>query len=986
MRAIAIKIRRNTILFILFLLVYLQGFDAGLHAQIHQYGTPLVKTYKAETYQSPPENYAVVQNENGIIYFANKGHILEYDGVTWRKLQVRGELPVLSLAIDNSGVIYASCGNEFGYLAPNEEGLLQYHSLSEKIDSVGEHVEGVGKVLISDSAIYFQTAKAVYRYLNAGIKDKQPAIATQKPVVIKAPQGFTNSFLVRGELYLHDSQNGLMELSGTTLNPFKHGTYFVKDRKTVAMLPFVNHKGRELLMLCTERHGFYYYMPRVGFGDAKFETDDESGQFYSLHAITLPSSYVLATINKGTVVIEKDVTAENRWKRRVLERYDKRAGLPSEQITSIYNNAEVDPRLLWLTSKYGISRTRINDPLRKMHAADDVKDIILGMIRHEDEFYVRTIGQIYHLKDTLNRNSFEVVEGITSNCGWITMPIEETVIQKNTVRRRFRRRSVSKPVTKTINKLFVASREGFFQIDDIKKASLVKIDLWASNQETLRSSPHDVANHYNILKIHRSKRYPYRLYLGLKDGLAVMSYQNGKWIDEGKIEGITETITSIADDPDGVLWLGVKNDGAIRIQLQDSAIIKKAPSPYSETDSLTYQLFPDTVNITRYDKTHGLPQIEEDGLFFFNDQLVFSTRKGLYRFNAAKQKFEVTHPFGGQLPEDAHIRGLNFDENGDCWLRIVDSYRSSIWLFRKAEKGYKHDENALKLLPGMTIEAMYPDKDGMVWISGTDGLYTFDTKAQRDSVQVFKTLIRKVTIGQDIVLFSGSSFLNGKLVNSPSASIELEYDHNNIKFEFAAPFFEAEEKMEFSYMLEGYDNEWSEWSHETRKEYMNLPKGDYTFRVKARNIYNEISEEGVYKFTILTPWHESWWFYALEVSTFVLLVLVSVILNRSRKKASKLTSILTMITVVAIFKLLAGLVFGPLITMFAQGITFFKILMNITVGALMFPTWAMFMNLIQYGKITKPSDAATDVATADNTDNSDPSGFEGDAGLLGDGD
>lgn len=44
----------------------------------------------------------------------------------------------------------------------------------------------------------------------------------------------------------------------------------------------------------------------------------------------------------------------------------------------------------------------------------------------------------------------------------------------------------------------------------------------------------------------------------------------------------------------------------------------------------------------------------------------------------------------------------------------------------------------------------------------------------------------------------------------------------------------------YSYILEGYDNEWSSWTLSTNQIYNNLPDGEYTFKVKAKDLDNNI--------------------------------------------------------------------------------------------------------------------------------------------------
>ncbi|MBT8399377.1 MAG: GAF domain-containing protein, partial [Rhodothermia bacterium] len=67
----------------------------------------------------------------------------------------------------------------------------------------------------------------------------------------------------------------------------------------------------------------------------------------------------------------------------------------------------------------------------------------------------------------------------------------------------------------------------------------------------------------------------------------------------------------------------------------------------------------------------------------------------------------------------------------------------------------------------------------------------------------------------------------------------------------------------FQTILDGFDEQWSAWTSETRRDYTNLPFGDYVFRARARNVYGVESAEAAFAFTILPPWYRTWWAYVL---------------------------------------------------------------------------------------------------------------------------
>jgi signal transduction histidine kinase/DNA-binding response OmpR family regulator len=64
-------------------------------------------------------------------------------------------------------------------------------------------------------------------------------------------------------------------------------------------------------------------------------------------------------------------------------------------------------------------------------------------------------------------------------------------------------------------------------------------------------------------------------------------------------------------------------------------------------------------------------------------------------------------------------------------------------------------------------------------------------------------------------------------------------------------------------MLEGLDTDWSGWSKEGDRDVTNLAGGSYRFRVRAKNLYGQVSGEAAYAFTVLPPWYLTWWAFGL---------------------------------------------------------------------------------------------------------------------------
>jgi DNA-binding CsgD family transcriptional regulator len=119
-------------------------------------------------------------------------------------------------------------------------------------------------------------------------------------------------------------------------------------------------------------------------------------------------------------------------------------------------------------------------------------------------------------------------------------------------------------------------------------------------------------------------------------------------------------------------------------------------------------------------------------------------------------------------------------------------------------------------------------------------------------------------------------------VKSEQRVPSIGYNWNSFHFEFTAVLPQNQANIEYSYFLEGFDKQWSAYSKKTEKDYTNLPHGDYTFHVKAKNNFGQESSAAVYKFVILPPWYQTIFAY-LAYAVLVLCLLFMVYKRQQRK-------------------------------------------------------------------------------------------------------
>jgi DNA-binding CsgD family transcriptional regulator len=116
----------------------------------------------------------------------------------------------------------------------------------------------------------------------------------------------------------------------------------------------------------------------------------------------------------------------------------------------------------------------------------------------------------------------------------------------------------------------------------------------------------------------------------------------------------------------------------------------------------------------------------------------------------------------------------------------------------------------------------------------------------------FEVLLKNVSVQS-----SADSLVNYNPLFLESPFVVLK--ENTIKLEYAAPYFDGFEDLQYSYRLVPMDDSWSKWTALSEKEFSRLPYGNYRFEVKAKNIYGAVSQPTIFSFQVFTPWYWSRW-------------------------------------------------------------------------------------------------------------------------------
>ncbi len=176
--------------------------------------------------------------------------------------------------------------------------------------------------------------------------------------------------------------------------------------------------------------------------------------------------------------------------------------------------------------------------------------------------------------------------------------------------------------------------------------------------------------------------------------------------------------------------------------------------------------------------------------------------------------------------------------------------------------------------------SIFEDSRNMLWLMGTGGLVRFDSRLYKTPQPVPKVLIRNLSTLNDSIVFKDT-------ISNTKNYIKFSYKNNSIKLKYAFPEYTHTESNRFKYILEGFNDTWSDWSSTSEKEFNNLSEGTYTFIVKAKNVYDQESDLSSFTFVVLPPWYRTWWAYLLYILGAIVFVVIVVKWRSSKLEKEK---------------------------------------------------------------------------------------------------
>lgn len=257
-------------------------------------------------------------------------------------------------------------------------------------------------------------------------------------------------------------------------------------------------------------------------------------------------------------------------------------------------------------------------------------------------------------------------------------------------------------------------------------------------------------------------------------------------------------------------------------------------------------------------------------------KIYFQTNNHFYKYSSEQDLFYEDKNVTALFKNIPVINALSEDSQSNLWY----TFDESLGVLMKENNHYKNSIVPFSNLTGNLVSnhlSVNTIDSKNIFIGLTDGLAHYDSSLLSAHATKPKAFIRSFSFPGDTIVIGNNQ--------TRTENIRIPYASNNVRFTFSSPTYENLENVQFSYQLEPFDNEWSNWSVISFKEYTNLREGDYTMRVKVRNSYGIQSEPSAVTFTISPPWYRH--FLAFMVYFVFLIIAIYFISDRIKMKIRK---------------------------------------------------------------------------------------------------
>ena len=331
---------------------------------------------------------------------------------------------------------------------------------------------------------------------------------------------------------------------------------------------------------------------------------------------------------------------------------------------------------------------------------------------------------------------------------------------------------------------------------------------------------------------------------GNYNGLYVLENRNGLWQVRNKIEGFKNSSRYLEINEKNQVWVNHEYKGVFKLTLND-----------------------DLTNVLKFDMETSVSPGKNSSLIKYKNTIMYASEKGVFKYDTLSKTFKRDAVLSAVIDVDDYVSGkLVVDKNDRLWAFSNDN-------IEYIESDAVSNKPVIYHIPmPATLRKGVLGFENISFIS--------DTKYVLGTANGYINMdLSKINTSPNHYIFLNTVSLKNSdeaIIYFPIAQQgAFNYKQGIIQFKYSVPVYDKYVEVKYQYILEGFQNKWSQWTDTPEVSFENLSFGDYTLKVRAK-IGNELSKNTiVYSFLVHRPWYVSNTALGFYTILFLIIILIT---------------------------------------------------------------------------------------------------------------
>jgi Y_Y_Y domain/Two component regulator propeller len=794
--------------------------------------------------------FEMAQDDRGVIYFANKKGVLQFDGRNWSLIPTPA--PIYTIVTSGKDVFVGGF-NGFGKLVWDPQNMLVYKSISANKTGA---IQVISSLAVKDK-IYFLSEDGLYTV-------SATTSLTESVVKAEAQDVFTGMFEIVGNIYVNTENRGLLKIDHGKLIKANFGLPGNLDVMFCSPL-----QGSDKVLIASTSNRLFIFDANAGLRELHLKDETFLEANLVVNGTWVNEKLIAIGTLRGGVLFFNPNTGNTE---EVTNYY---TGLPDNEIYSILCDRNQG---IWVAHDYGFTRISPYLPFRSYSHYPGLEGNLLCARGFKGQIYVGTTLGLFNLVKQevyadepdgyvgqpkikskpaktktggffsfLRRDKNKSTEAATTEKGAKSAVTKGGAAKTHKVLKSlqyvFKRVSgvdgKVNQLTEANDRLLASGITGILEVDGLKSVKVM---------------PQPVRSVFMSSSIHQL------IISTLDDELKTFTHGAKGWQETHLLDTIQESINYIFEDKLQNIWLCGKAS-VLKVETVDNEIIEINHIPLNN------------------------PSIDEPVGLAFGSNVYVAASGNFNKYDVSKNRFVKFDLFDSLPGPKKYFASADYFWffDGRHWHTVDPKLERSLKL------------QWLGLFQNIRFLSLVGRDQGLWVITAGNELYKFSSNKALTESGVYPLFLREVRGQQNKIV--------------PAKYVKVSQLESTVAFEFIQPDYFGFNSMEYRYHVPGLSKKWVEYSPNNNiVNFPYLPTGSYKVEIQTRDLLGKESKIEQVDLEVEPPYWRQSWFYATEFAFFAMLVFLSVKLSAANSKYRYISSLLSVLTVIMLIQFIQTIV------------------------------------------------------------------------------